>query len=148
MSDAEILFPDETIEVGGKSVTVREFRYVEGLKAAAIARPFLAGLRAFISEREEIDPESLDALIGVHSDVWVQLISISTREPIDWLVNLSDEDGLELSMTFWRVNASFFTRRLVMGSVVAMKMRSESPTPSQNSSQPDSAKTTTPSESD
>ena len=143
-NDAAILFPDETVEIDGEQVTVREFRYLEGLRAAALARPLLAGLREIIETDDDIEPEALDALIGEHTDIWVQLIAMSTGLSAERIGELSDRDGVTLSMAFWRVNGPFFTRRLLLASAVASGLsgRSRSRKSSTSSSAPATAATT------
>lgn len=117
--DAAILFPDETLTLAGEEVMVREFRYAEGLRAAALARPLLAGLRALIEAQGDIEPEALDGLIGEHQAVWVDLLAMSAGRDAEWVGGLTDRDGLALSMAFWRANGPFFTRRLVVAAALA-----------------------------
>ena len=73
---------------------------------------------------------------------WIELISLSTGQPIPWIEGLRDRDGQALSMTFWRVNSGFFTRRLVFGGALSRAMRQmlnpASPSPSPSSSTPSS----------
>ena len=142
--DAEVLFSDEPVEVAGETVTVREFRYLEGLRAAAVARPILAALRELMDEFDTMAPESIDALIGEHHDAWVQLLAMSTDKDPEWVKGLPDREGLELSMVFWRVNGPFFTRRLILAGAMqrGLDSLSRSPSSSPNSSQPDSLETT------
>lgn len=121
-SDAEILFPDEFVTIEGDAVLVREFRYLEGLRAIALARPLLNGL-AELLEGGEIDALALDGLIAEHYTAWIELISISTDQPAAWIEGLSSREGQALSMTFWRVNSRFFMERLVFGGALARTMR-------------------------
>lgn len=111
--DAEILFPDQTLEVGGEQVTVREFRFLEGARAAVIARDLLADLGQLVQQEQDLQPEDIDAIIGQHGEAWAQLLAMSIDRDPEWVANLSDEDGQELSMLFWDVNGPFFVRRLV-----------------------------------
>jgi hypothetical protein len=143
-SDAEVLFAGEEITIGGETIMVREFRYLEGLKATAIARPILAGLRALIEARADFAPEALDALISEHHEAWLALISMSTGRPVEWIATLNDKAGIALSLTFWSVNGPFFTRRLVLAGALAAELgklsRSRKSSPS--SSPADSAEIT------
>ena len=137
-SDVETLFPDEAVPVEGEEILVREFRYLEGLRAITLARPLFADL-AKILEGGEIDALALDGLIAEHHEAWIQLMAISTGEPAAWIEGLRDRDGQALSMTFWRVNSAFFMRRLVFGGALARAMRQMvSPSPSASSSTPSS----------
>lgn len=135
--------------VGGEAVEVREFRYLEGLQAAGLARPVLAGLRELIEAEGEIQLEALDALIGAHADTWLTLIGMSTGRDLEWLAALSDQDGLALSLAFWRVNGPFFTRRLVLAAAAkGQATPSRSPKSSPPSSAPATEATTTTSRAD
>lgn len=149
-NDAEILFPDGTIEIEGEQIEVREFRYLEGLKATAIARPIIAGLRDLIKAEGDLELDAIDALIGEHAEAWVQLISMSTGLDPERIQGLSDRDGMALSMAFWNVAYPFFTRRLVLAEAVARGMAepSRSPSSSPSSSQQDTDGTQKKSESD
>lgn len=141
-SDAEILFPDEMVTVEGEELLVREFRYLEGLRAIALARPLLQGL-AELLEGGEIDALGLDGLISEHHQAWIELIAISTGKPQAWIEGLRDRDGQALSMAFWRVNSAFFMRRLVFGGALARAMQQmASPSASASSSTPSSAPAT------
>lgn len=149
MSDADndlaLLFPDETITIGGEAIVVREFRYREGLEAAALARPIFAGLRAMVTGPDtKLAPESLDALIAAHPEVWLKLVSISCGKPVEWLAGLPDREAMKLQIAFWGANSSFFTRRLLFGAAFAAAVRerrSPSPSSSPNLSGPDSEPT-------
>ncbi|MBB3231703.1 DUF6631 family protein [Halomonas stenophila] len=137
--DPEILFPDETLRIGGEKIRVREFRYAEGLRAIALGRPILAALREHL-EADDIEPEVLDGVIAEHSDAWLQLIAMSIGKDVAWVEQLADADGLSLSMAFWRVNSAFFMRRLVLGGGLAggLKSLAANLSPSPRSSTPSS----------
>ncbi|MDX1464125.1 MAG: DUF6631 family protein [Halomonas sp.] len=145
--DPEILFPDETLEIAGETIEVREFRYLEGLRAIALARPLLKAL-AELLEDDELDALALDGLIAEHYTAWIALMAISTGKDEAWIEGLRDRDGQTLSMTFWRVNSSFFMRRLVFGGALARAMRqmvaptTGNPSPSARSSTPSSVAAT------
>ncbi|NAW33246.1 DUF6631 family protein [Halomonas alimentaria] len=146
-SDIEILLPDEAVTIEGEEILVREFRYLEGLRAIALARPLFAEL-ARILEEGEIDALALDGLIAEHHEAWIQLMAISTGKDESWIEGLRDRDGQTLSMTFWRVNSGFFMRRLVFGGALARAMRqmvaptTGNPSPSPSSSTPSSVAAT------
>lgn len=121
-NDPEILFPDEMVTIGGEQIEVREFRYLEGLRAIALAKPLIAEL-AKLLEGGDIDAIALDALIANHYQAWIEMISMSTGKPVSWVEELRDRDGQALGMTFWRVNSGFFMRRLVFGGALARAMQ-------------------------
>lgn len=110
-SEAEILFPDKTLTLAGEAVTVREFKYLEGLKLAAIAAPLLSALSQLMTEGE-IDLLKIDQVIADNADIWAQLLAASCDKPVDWLETLSDVEGTQLSWGFWEVNGPFLLRRV------------------------------------
>ena len=123
---------DQIVEVAGETITVREFRYREGLEAAALARPFLAGLRALmVATHDEIAAEDIDLLIAEHRDSWLKLVALSCRRDVAWLADLPDQDAMNIQMAFWSVNSQFFKRRILFGAAFAAAAKAkQAPTPS------------------
>lgn len=135
-NDLDVLFPDETLTIAGESVEVREFRYLQGLQVLPQARPILSGLSTLLDE-QALDPMAIEMLVAEHQDAWCGLMSVSTGKPVEWIQALSDRDGMTLAMAFWRVNSSFFMRRLVFGGALAASLKHRvTPSPSENSSTP------------
>ena len=115
-----MLFPDVDLEVRGPDtgepvmLTVREFRFREGLEAQVIARP-LIGAIARLAEQigeggEGLDTVAVDAVIGEHAGVWLALIARACSREVEWLERLSDAEGRELTLVMWEVNGRFFYR--------------------------------------
>ncbi len=129
--DMETLFPDQTVTIQGKKITVREFRYREGIDAAALAGPLLADLRALMADvGDEISPEALNTLIAKHRDIWVDLVARSCGCEVGWVAKLPDRDGMQLDIAFWGANCDFFMRRLVFGTMLAATLQERrSPSP-------------------
>ncbi len=122
-----ILFPDVDIEVRdpdtGRPVTltVREFRFREGLEAGALARPLIAALVELAPEDAEAalpDLMALDAALGAHADLWLDLVARACGRDAAWLARLGDGDAHALTMAMWGANGGFFMRRVV-GAVAA-----------------------------
>jgi len=112
-NETAVLFPDRTLTLSGEAVTVREFKYLEGLKIAALAAPLLSGLSAlFQDEGQAIDLAALDGVILANLDVWTQLLAQSCGKSPEWVSELSDVDGTALGWTFWEVNGPFLLRRV------------------------------------
>lgn len=110
--EADILFPDRSITINGEAVTVKEFSYLEGLKAAAIAQPLLADLLLLIQSEDALGLTELDRIIGQNADAWTELLGLSIGQTADWVAGLSDKDGTRLSMMFWEINGPFLVRRV------------------------------------
>lgn len=111
-AEPDIIFPDRTLPIGGEEVAVHEFRYLEGLRAAAVAQPLLSDLLTLIQNEDAMGLPELDRIIENNADVWVQLLAMSIGKTADWLAGLSDKDGTLLSMTFWEINGPFLLRRV------------------------------------
>ena len=126
-TDAEILDPDVTVTVddretswietaplNGREVTVCEFNMFQGMRLGQVAAPLLDDLAAAI-QRDATGPtlEQLAAAFGRHREIVLELLAISTGEPVDWLAELPDRDGQVLLMTLWQVNQDFFVQRLL-----------------------------------
>jgi hypothetical protein len=110
--EADIIFPDKTLIIGDEEITVHEFKYLEGLKVAAIAQPLLADLLALIQNAEKMGLSELDRVIVSNIDVWTQILAMSVGKGREWIAGLSDADGMLLSMTFWEINGPFLSRRV------------------------------------
>lgn len=122
VEEFEVLFPDEKIAVRdpdtGKpiSVAVREFRFLDGLKAQAFARPLietLAGLVESVDGGADLDPAAFEAAIGQHPEIWIALCALATGRDADWLAELRDSDSQALTVAMLEVNARFFIGRIV-----------------------------------
>ncbi len=112
-----ILFPDVEIEVRDPdtgapvTLTVREFRFREGLEEAALARPLIAALAALVPEDAETalpDPAALDAALGAHADLWLDLVARACGREAAWLARLCDGDAHALTMAMWGGERGFF----------------------------------------
>ena len=104
-------------------LTVREFRFREGLEAQALARP-LIGAIARLAEQigeggEGLDTVAVDAVIGEHAGVWLALIARACSREVEWLERLSDAEGRELTLAMWEVNGRFFIERIEEGAMSA-----------------------------
>lgn len=143
-SDLEVLFPDQDLTIAGERLTVREFRYREGLQAAVIARPIIAGLRELVAAGTEIGTAELDVLLADHDEAWLRLVAMSCDRPVEWVAGLPHREAMNLHIAFWGANNHFFTSRLLFAAALeAAASRSRSRKSSPTSSGPDSGVTST-----
>ena len=119
-AELEVLFPDVEVEVadgGGKvSVTVREFRFAESLRARPVARPVSEALAAAVPDDPDGEMPSaaaIEAAMGEHAEAWLELLGRACGRDPEWLGRLSDADGAALSMAMWEANGPFFVRLAV-----------------------------------
>ena len=153
--ELEVLFPDRAVpvrdpETGAPlTLTVREFRFREGLEATALARPLIAALAALVPHRDEgagadadaddgPDALAVEAALAAHAALWLELVARACDREAAWLAHLDDADGRALSEAMWAANGGFFLRRVV----AQMAARETSPWRSSGCSTPSSAPAT------
>lgn len=133
---------DQTVEIAGETITVREFRYREAIEAAGLARPFLTAMRIMVSKSDEagegIEAEDLDALIAAYVDIWLALVAKACGRDVAWVEALPDHEANKLQMAFWAANGVFFTSRLIFSSAFARAVKTRRAAPSARPA-PDSA---------
>lgn len=140
----EVLFSDQVVVIGGQEITVREFRFLEGLKVAAEARPIIAGLRD-LAKSGTPPAEAIDQLISEHAELWVRLVARACDRDAAWVAALPDTEASALNLAFWGTNGRFFGRRLVLHAALdqAATKPSAGVRSSSISSPPDSGATNT-----
>lgn len=117
--DLAVLFPDLDLEVrdpdSGEPValTVREYRFLEGLQVAGAAAGLIAALVSAVQGDGDVSEHHLAAVLAEHAETWLACIARATGRDPAWLARLSDADGQALSAALWQVNQGFFGRRLV-----------------------------------
>ncbi len=106
--DLEILHPDREVRVNGETVTVREYRFVEGLRLRATAAPLVEALGELM--QRNVDLDQVYALLADHEELLLELMALSIDKPVEFVAGLDGPEGELLMDTWWVVNASFFTR--------------------------------------
>ena len=165
--ELDILFPDREVTVrdpdSGRpaTLTVREFRFREGLEATVIARPFIAALAALVPEGagesgegvapegarergEDVAPDALavESALAAHAALWLELAARACDRDASWLARLGDADGRALSEAMWAANGGFFLRRVVARVAARTQGQGASPSRSTACSTPSSAPAT------
>ena len=143
--EAAILLPDRDLEVidpvTGETLTltVREFRFLDGLRAQAQARGLIEDIAALAAEAEAMTPARMAQVIGHHAEAWTTLCALACARETDWIAALREPDASHLSMLVWEVNAAFFTTRILgqMLGGAALKAHWASLTSSASSPAPD-----------
>ena len=146
--DLDILFPDVELEVrdpdSGEAVplTVREFRFLEGLRVSARIQPLVEAIAASVRDADDREDAAAapDVEVGAvteamteHAGIWIDCIAQATGRDAAWIGRLSDADGQALSAAMWSANGRFFGRRLVEA---VRRRRQAGPSPSPPSSMP------------
>ena len=149
--DLSVLFPDGEVTVTDPdtgtavTLTVREYRFREGLEATALARPLISALADLVPDRvEDGGPDALavESALADHAALWLELVARACGREAPWLARLSDADGRALSEAMWAANGGFFLRRLAAQVATQTPTREESPCRSTACSTPSSAPAT------
>ncbi|WP_419740924.1 DUF6631 family protein [Ruegeria sp.] len=117
--EAAVLLPDMELvlqdpETGAEvSVTVREFRFMDGLNVQARARGLIEDLASLLGEPEGMTPARVAEVLGTHADLWADICAISTGRETGWIAALREPWAGMLTMAVWQVNTDFFTARLL-----------------------------------
>lgn len=115
--EREILFPDRTITLAGRPVTIRELRFADALAIEEDVQPLVKDLGDFLAGDEPPSLPALMRLFARHADLFLSLTARCTGLGLEEIRGLSDRDGQVLMMAFWEVNKGFFTRRAQLDSM-------------------------------
>lgn len=142
-NDLSILHPDQTMEIAGQTLSVREYRHVEGLQLRARYKPFFEALYALFNV-EGASPgfDEIAELMVEHEDAMLGLVSASAGVPREWIKQLDDQDGDALMLAWWAVNSPFFIRWVLRRAAQAglrKALPSAGPGSSTTSSPPDTS---------
>lgn len=113
--DIEVIAPDIDVPVTDPdtrepvTLTVREYRFLEGLQAQVVAAPLLADLaRHMDAEGARPGVRAIQEAVGRHAGVWIDLVARATGCDAEWLARLDDADGTAVSAAMWTANRHFF----------------------------------------
>lgn len=132
--DLGVLAPDGVIVIAGERITVRRFRFLEGMQLEQECQSLLGDLakalnvetgpggdedpvmakEAAAAAFDGADYGAVMAVFARHQTELLRLQEVSTGKSADWIAALDDENGFDLLMTFWGVNHPFFVRRVMM----------------------------------
>lgn len=110
-TEAEILFPDREVTLGGEAITVREFGYAETVRLSARHGALLT---CIADEYQASGGTALDLrlIAYAHPEAWLELLALASGRPVEWIEGLSRADGDALAGAMWAANLDFFCRRL------------------------------------
>ncbi len=110
--DLAVLHPDRTLVIAGRTVTIREYGFFEGLDIADRAHAFIADLIA-ASDSGTLRYAQVRRLFGRHRAVIPAIAAQAGDVEVAWLDSLSADD-LELYLATWfATNAAFFVREVL-----------------------------------
>jgi len=108
--DLNVLHPDLPAKIAGRSIVVREYGFIEGLRLRPLLQPFLDDLHAVTVGGGLPELEGIVAIIGKHADAISEAICVATGVELEWLESLSQDDGQHLLMLWWSANGPFYIR--------------------------------------
>ena len=101
-----------TLEVDGRTVTIRPLTFVQTLKLGPMLELLLADLDETIGDGSDLSG-LLDTFYR-HPETLRQMLLLSTGEEEAWLESLDSETGDRLVVELYLANMAFFLRRISM----------------------------------
>ena len=112
--DLQVLHPNQGLVIEGRTLTVREYGFVEGLGLRPLMQPFLDDLYAVTQAHKGVPPlEAIIGVLGKHVGIVAELISISANVELEWVHALPSRQGNALMYAWWTANGPFFVDAVV-----------------------------------
>ncbi len=106
-------FNQVTAMVGEREIVVREMTTVQSLGLSARMAPVIAALQPLYGDgREGISGDTVMAALEAHPDAALEMLALSTGQPVEWLAALPESIGSYLLMLCVGVHVPFFVSRL------------------------------------
>ena len=108
--DLSVLFSDQSILLGEKTVTVQEYPFMTWIELKPQCSEINSQLAAFMTREADV---SIDELLECFEDnfqIMQKLLAVSISESNEYLKTLSDDEMQSLMLTWWGVNKHFFLR--------------------------------------
>lgn len=119
--DLATLHPDAALPIAGRTVTMREYRFVPGMAVRVKGKPLTDALRGQIKSGSALTEDIIDVL-AAHAalvrELMLDAIEGADKEPARtdwaaWIEGLGDADGEQLLLLWWSVCGPFFLRQAV-----------------------------------
>ncbi|WP_312679869.1 DUF6631 family protein [Stutzerimonas nitrititolerans] len=108
--DLEVLHPNRSATIAGRSVTVREYGFIEGMRLRPLLQPFLDDLHTMMLGDALPGLDQITMTLGAHIDAVSEAVAIAADVELEWLAGLSQDDGMHLLMLWWGANGPFYVR--------------------------------------
>lgn len=106
-------FAQEKVTVAGREVVVREMTIVQSLGIAARMAPVIVALQPHYADGGGgVTLGTVKAALEAHPDVYLELLALSTGQPVEWLSALPERTGAHLLTLCVGVHVPFFVSRL------------------------------------
>lgn len=107
--DLTVLFPNQSIPIGGKLIAVQEYPFVKWIELKPQCILIIEALSTF-ADQEQILVDDLVECFEDHFDLMKMLYSESIQQPIEFLNQLKADEMELLMYTWWAVNKHFFLK--------------------------------------
>ena len=131
MDDLQVLLPNRDIKIGEEVITLRPFSFGAIPKVMShiqdisyiftnIPPEVLELLRQEESKDSVLDAQSvmsaelidyMSTIIEVGGDNVFNLMALATNKPVDWIKDLSLDEGISLLIDIFEINYDFFEKR-------------------------------------
>lgn len=117
-SDMAILHPDGELVIAGRTIVMREYGHVEGLRLLTWAQPFVDDLqRVFEAARTAPRLAAIEQLLARNVDLYVRMAAQAADVEPGWVEQLNEADGELFMAAWWSVTGPFFSRRVLRQAV-------------------------------
>jgi hypothetical protein len=133
--DLAVMFPDATLVIDGRPLTVREYRFDESCDVLGPAGPVIAAL-ADIAEGEPLAWGRVRRVLYAHRAVVLPMAAQAGDVDAEWLAALSQRDGERYMQAWWAANGHFFVIEAAVVIVERQQARREFAGPTSSSRSP------------
>lgn len=112
--DLQVLHPESKAVIAGRSITMREYGFIEGLKVRALAKPIIDSILAAVRENRIPDVDEIQYILTEHAESVGRLIAQAADIEPEWVLELEDQyAGDQLMAMWWGCNGPFFLRKAI-----------------------------------
>lgn len=110
--DLAIIHPEITRTIAGRTITLREYGFIDGLRLRARTQPFVLALEVLFQTSDGLTDDVM-AVVGEHYDLVREAIAQSAGVELDWIEALRGDDAELLLITWWEVCGPFFVHQIL-----------------------------------
>lgn len=113
VSDLQILSPDVTRTIGGKTITIREYDFITGLEVRAVGKEFFNSVYEYVTNGTIPSYEQMMQIFVQHRNLLPPMIALAADVDVEWVRSLNDDDGTSLLAAWWIANGPFVYRKVM-----------------------------------
>lgn len=112
-ADLAVLFPDNVIEIAGRRLVIREYRFGESMDVLRVAAPLIQSIAA---SAEDVPPTwaSVRPHLHEHKEIVLQISALAGDVDAKWLADLSRAEGELYQQVWFSVNCRFFMQEVAL----------------------------------